>query len=236
MARCKICVLLLILSVSAVCLAQSKTTDTTKSDPIAYLNRALDEMQARALRRATVDWSRVRAEALRRAAHAETTVDTYDAIRFALASLGDHHSSLHLTPALENLELQRKAQHPSGQGNEEVQGSLGPFVGRYGPEGRLETFNSKTFALVVVTKCFPESDRQFVAYETKLQKIVADLIGLIRQDGLWTCEATWAAICGQCSRVSGQCLAKAMISVSPSTRPLGLALSRRCLRGGRRQR
>lgn len=102
-------------------------------------------------------------------------MDTYDAIRFALASLEDHHRSLHLTPALENLELQRKAQHPSGQENEKAQSSLGPFVGRYEPEGRVESFGGKNFALVVVTKCFPENDRQFVAYETKLQKIVGDL-------------------------------------------------------------
>ena len=33
----------------------------------------------------------------------------------------------------------------------------------------------ETFALVVVTKCFPETDRQFIAYETNLQRIVADL-------------------------------------------------------------
>ena len=175
MYRSKARALAMVLSLSVVCWAQSEMTNTTKSDPIAYLNRGLDEMQAHALRRGAVDWPRVRAEAVARAASAQSTVDTYDAIRFALASLGDHHSSLHLTPVLENLELQRKPQHASGQEHEEVQGSLGPFVGRYGPEGRLETFNSKTFALVVVTKCFPENDRQFVAYETKLQKIIADL-------------------------------------------------------------
>ena len=175
MSRCKACALVIALSVSAVCSAQSQTADTTKSDPIAYLNRALDEMQARALRRGTVDWPHLRAKALARAAHAETTVDTYDAIRFALASLGDHHSSLHPTPALESLELQRKAQRPSVQEPEPQQPPRSPFIGRYEPEGRLETFKAKTFALVVVTKCFPENDRQFVAYETKLQKIVADL-------------------------------------------------------------
>src|SRR6266851_5413513 len=107
---------LALLTIPAACLAQSAApADPSKSDPVAYLNRALDEMQARALRRATVDWPRVRAEALARAAQAKTTVDTYDAIRFALASLGDHHSSLHPTPELERLESQRKAQNSSGQ-------------------------------------------------------------------------------------------------------------------------
>jgi hypothetical protein len=93
------------LSIAMACCAQTATiAGTAQSDPVAYLNRALDEMQARALRRSFVDWPRVRAEATARAAHATDTVGTYDAIRFALESLGDHHSSLHLTPALEALE------------------------------------------------------------------------------------------------------------------------------------
>lgn len=169
------CGIVFLWSVGAVCLAQSQPTETTKSDPSAYLSHALDEMQAHALRRATVDWPRVRAEALARAAHAETTVDTYDAIRFALASLGDHHSSLHLTPSLENLELERKARQPAAREPSAQPGSFTAFVGRYEPEGRLETLGGKTFALLVVTKCFPENDRQFIAYETKLQRLVSDL-------------------------------------------------------------
>ena len=175
MSCVRTCGIVVLLSVCATCLAQSRTTETTKSDPIAYLSHALDEMQAHALRRGTVDWPRVRAEAFARTAHAETTVDTYDAIRLALASLGDHHSSLHLTTSLENLELERKAQHPSGQGPNAQQMSFTAFVGRYEPEGRLEALGDKTFALIVVTKCLPENDRQFVAYETKLQRIVSDL-------------------------------------------------------------
>jgi hypothetical protein len=175
MSCVRICAIAVAVSFPAVCLSQSQTTDTTKTDPIAYLNRALDEMQAHALRRGTVDWPRLRAEALARAAHAESTVDTYDAIRVALASLKDHHSSLHLTTALEDLELQRRAQRPSVREPEPPRTPHSPFVGRYEPEGRIETLNGKTFALVVVTKCFPENDYQFVAYESKLQKIVADL-------------------------------------------------------------
>ncbi len=159
------------LAVSTACFAQSASSgDTTTSDPIAYLNRALDEMQARALRRGSVDWPRVRAEALARASHAETTVDTYDAIRFALARLGDHHSSLHLTPSLEALEAQRKGKHAP-----EEKADFSPYVGRYEPEARMERLDGKTFALIVVTKCFPENERQFVAFETKLQQIIADL-------------------------------------------------------------
>jgi hypothetical protein len=139
------------------------------------LNRAIDAMRARSLRRDHIDWPRLRKETLARAAHAEVTVDTYDAIRFALASLDDHHSSFHPTPALEELEPKRKVlRKPEPEPAPQPQPSS-PFTGRYEPEGRLATFGAKTFALVVVSKCFPETDRQFIAYETKLQRIVADL-------------------------------------------------------------
>jgi len=161
--------------VCATCAAQSTADDPTKSDPIAYLNRALDEMQARSLRRDHIDWPRLRKEALARAARAEITVDTYDAIRFALASLDDHHSSFHPTPALEDLEAKRKALRQPAPEPAPQPGPSSPFTGRYEPEGRLTTFGGKIFALVVVTKCSPETDRQFIAYETSLQRIVADL-------------------------------------------------------------
>ena len=161
--------------VCATCAAQSTADDPTKSDPIAYLNRALDEMQARSLRRDHIDWPRLRKEALARAARAEITVDTYDAIRFALASLDDHHSSFHPTPALEDLEAKRKALRQPAPEPAPQPGPSSPFTGRYEPEGRLTTFGGKIFALVVVTKCSPETDRQFIAYETNLQRIVADL-------------------------------------------------------------
>jgi carboxyl-terminal processing protease len=161
---------------SVSCLAQTATApDATKSDPIAYLNRALDEMQAHALRRNAVDWPSLRAAALARAAGAKNTVDTYDAIRFALKGLGDHHSSFHLTPALEALEAQQRAAHPLEASAQADHEDFSPYVGRYGPEGHLEHRGDKTFAFVVVTKCFPENDRDFVAFETRLQSILAEL-------------------------------------------------------------
>jgi carboxyl-terminal processing protease len=163
-------------SISMACFAQTPTVvDTTKSDPVAYLNRALDEMQGHALRRSFVDWPRVRAEAMARAVHATDTVGTYDAIRFALDSLGDHHSSLHLTPALEALEAQHQPAHPSDSPTSAKHESFSPYVGRYKPEGHLEHCGDRTIAFVVVTKCFPDNDRDFVAFETNLQTIVAEL-------------------------------------------------------------
>ncbi len=122
-----------------------------------------------------MDWPRIRKEALARAAHAESTVDTYDAIRFALASLGDHHSSLQLTPALQALESQRKGGHGSDPESNASSTSFSPYVGRYEPEGHIEQFNAKPFALLVVPKCSPANDGQFAEFETKLQRIIAEL-------------------------------------------------------------
>ena len=157
-------------------LAQSTTVpDPTHSDPVAYLNRALDEMQTHGLRRSAVDWPRLRADTLARAVGATNAVGTYDAIRFALHSLGDHHSSLHLTPALEALEAEQKATQPSHVSDLAAHENFSPYVGRYGAEGHLEHRDGNAFAFVVVTKCFPENDREFVEFETKLQRIVAEL-------------------------------------------------------------
>jgi carboxyl-terminal processing protease len=161
---------------ASVCAGQSpKSAGAKSTDPVAYLNYAIDIMQKEALRRNTVDWTKIRAAALAMAAHAESTAGTYDAIRFALASLGDHHSSLQLTPALEALEAEEKAKHPSTNPLPATQENFSPYVGRYGPEGRLERRGDRSFAYVVVTKCFPKNDQQFVAFETNLQKILAEL-------------------------------------------------------------
>lgn len=161
---------------SVACCAQSPAAkDARQSDPIAYLNRALDQMQANALRRDTVNWPQVRAAALSRVAGADSTVGTYDAIRFALASLGDHHSSLHLTPALQALEAQYKAKHPTDAAPTPSRENFSPYVGRYEPEGQLERRGDKVFGFVVLTKCFPENDREFVAFENRVQKILAEL-------------------------------------------------------------
>jgi carboxyl-terminal processing protease len=57
-----------------------------------YLEVALDVMQAHAAWRHDVDWETLRARAYTRNRIADTRSQTYDVIRFVLASLGDHHS------------------------------------------------------------------------------------------------------------------------------------------------
>jgi len=63
----------------------------------AYLEDALDIMQQKSLHRDRIDWGTLRKSAFKIAEHAQTPADTYGAIRYALAELGDHHSHF-LTP------------------------------------------------------------------------------------------------------------------------------------------
>jgi len=79
---------------------------------------------------------------------------------------------------MEKRELQRKAQRATGREAETPTSTpSSPFIGRHEPEGRLARLGGNAIPIVVVTKCFPENDRQFTDYETKLQRIVADLDG-----------------------------------------------------------
>ncbi|WP_250969314.1 S41 family peptidase [Streptomyces sp. RKAG290] len=59
----------------------------------AYLNSALDIMEANSLVAADVNWPKVRRGAVGRARGARTPAETYPAIRDALRELDDHHST-----------------------------------------------------------------------------------------------------------------------------------------------
>ena len=166
--------LLFAFAVSAVCLAQSSlSTDRTEIDPAGYLNFALDYVQVHAFRRTGVDWARIREQALARVPRPQSTIETYDAIRFALAGLGDHRSSLVLTPALESMESQL-GRKPAANVPRRAPRS-GPYSVRSSPEGRIVKSGGKTFALVVVTKCSCDDANLSTEYATKLQRVVADL-------------------------------------------------------------
>jgi C-terminal processing protease CtpA/Prc len=60
----------------------------------AYLDSALNLMQQHALNRARVHWDTVRARAYLQADGAQSSAETYEAIRGALAALADQHSAL----------------------------------------------------------------------------------------------------------------------------------------------
>lgn len=84
------------------------TTATAELLPIspeaaAYLEEALDIMKNTSLHRYRIDWEALYASAFKIAAHAQTPADTYDAIRYALSQLGDHHS--HFRPPEEVVQV-----------------------------------------------------------------------------------------------------------------------------------
>ena len=65
---------------------------TISASAEAYLSRALDTMQTHSVNRYTIDWPSFRDQTFVFAGTAQTTADTYDAIRSALEGLGDNHS------------------------------------------------------------------------------------------------------------------------------------------------
>src|SRR5690349_6977564 len=65
---------------------------TPSAKAVAYLNEALDDIQANSVMRDKMDWSAVRKAVLGPDLHAQTPSDTYPLIRNVLRELGDHHS------------------------------------------------------------------------------------------------------------------------------------------------
>jgi len=85
-----ICLLLTALGVGSAAAAPAPARMSV--DAAFYLNVALNVMQRASIKRSTIDWATLRAAAMERAADARTYADTYPAIEFALAGLGDGHS------------------------------------------------------------------------------------------------------------------------------------------------
>jgi C-terminal processing protease CtpA/Prc/N-acetylneuraminic acid mutarotase/transcriptional regulator with XRE-family HTH domain len=79
-------------------------------DATAYLNNALDFLRKVSMLRDRVDWEKLRRATLAQAQSAETTADTYPALRFAMEQLGDDRS-LFLSP-----DQAKQARQGIGQG------------------------------------------------------------------------------------------------------------------------
>jgi carboxyl-terminal processing protease len=72
---------------------------------VRYVEAALALMREHSLRRAELDWSALRAEALAHARGAMTAADAHLAVRFAVRELGDRHSYLQSAAATRSLSL-----------------------------------------------------------------------------------------------------------------------------------
>jgi hypothetical protein len=136
-----------------------------------YLEHALSVMQENYAFRRSIDWSSLRRTAMEQATGAEEPVDTYEAIRVALRTLGDRHSQLILTPELVQAEAQRRtARHlPPIPPPPKV---VSPFRERTVAETKIVQEQGPTVALVVVPM-FSGPDRS--GFATHLQQQIRDV-------------------------------------------------------------
>lgn len=120
----------------------------------AYLADALDLIERNALFRSRVDWQVARHEALAQAATAASPADTYPAIRWALAQLGDQHSFL-ATPD---------------------RGSSAIAAGAHDPAMRLPEGQLRADGVAYLhVPAFHASPAAGTRYASTLQAIIADL-------------------------------------------------------------
>src|SRR5262245_16211167 len=75
---------------------------------VAYIDAAIEVMREHFMHKDRNDWPQLRRDTFSQATGPQTGGDTYPAIRFALAMLGDRHSFLQLTPELTREEASRK--------------------------------------------------------------------------------------------------------------------------------
>jgi carboxyl-terminal processing protease len=66
---------------------------TISTVALAYLTEALNYIQENSIMRDRIDWPKIRSMALEFSRDAQTTADTYPAIRYVIDSLGDGHSA-----------------------------------------------------------------------------------------------------------------------------------------------
>jgi carboxyl-terminal processing protease len=133
------------------------------------------------LHRDQIDWPALRRETLLQAAEAQTSVDTYPAIRFALAKLGDHHSYLQLTQALTRAEAERQprlanpAAMPLPPARKQTFPYPSPFRTRRVPEGAMVVGAASPIAEVVIPLFSSDDRKQIDGYATAVQAIIAEL-------------------------------------------------------------
>lgn len=161
--------------------AQAGGTAAASPEATAYLDTALAILQVNFLHRDRIDWPTLRREVLNQAGHAQTSVDTYPALRYALAKLGDHHSYLQLTPALAEAEAVRKpalvepGAMPALLVRKPTFPFPSPFRTRRVPEGALVIASPRPVAQVVVPLFASPNRPELDAFATAIQTVIRTL-------------------------------------------------------------
>jgi len=155
--------------------------DSISPAAAAYLDAALKVMQENSFHKDKIDWPQIRRQTLSQAAGAQTPVDTYPAIRFALAKLGDHHSYLQLTQELAREEALRqpKLADPSAMPKPPARKQTFPFPSpfrtRRVPEGAMVMTSPRPVAQVVVPSFASDDRKDQDGFAAKIQDVIAGL-------------------------------------------------------------
>ncbi len=172
------------LGIARIAVAQGRGEEASRLSPTAaeYLDSALSIMRSSFLHRRRVDWGQLERETFAQAAGAQTSVDTYPAIRFALARLGDHHSYLQLTPALQHDEATRRPQlanpaamPPTVPVRAPSFPFPSPFRTRRVPEGSIVANTNPPIAQVVIPLFSSPERSELDAFATRIQAVIAGL-------------------------------------------------------------
>lgn len=137
----------------------------------SYIEAAVRIMQDNFVHRGKIDWEQLRRDTLSRAAGAQTTADTYEAIRFALAQLGDYHSYLQLTPELARSESSRRTPRDSPPQSSDKK-AASPFQDRRIPEGSISGEASHGIGRIVIPSF---SGQDLDGFATRVQALIADV-------------------------------------------------------------
>jgi hypothetical protein len=170
--------LTLVVLAAAGCACAAEPSPQARS----YLDSAIRIMREKFLHKDKIDWPRLERETLAQAAGAQTPVDTYPAIRFALARLGDHHSFLQLTPELAREERARqpKLADPSAMPATAPARKVSfpypsPFRARRLAEGAIVPGSSPPLAQVVIPMITAQGAVEMNGHATRIQAVLAEL-------------------------------------------------------------
>jgi carboxyl-terminal processing protease len=127
----------------------------------AYVNRALDLMEQHSLRKNRVDWKDLRASVLARVSGDGRPTAKYDAIRYALGLLGDHHGRL-LLPSSSDEE---RSAYRAGVAFKP------PYIA---PSGQIENVGDNPGIARIVVPRYLADDHE-VEFATEIQNLLRQL-------------------------------------------------------------
>ncbi len=150
--------------------ANAQTGKKISAEAETYLTYTLGIMEKNALLKKEVNWLEVRRKTFEKASNAQETIDTWDAIRFALSLIGDQHSFLQLTEELTNNENVRR-NLTKQEVSKAKRDFLSPYISRRKPEGFVHKLKDCVVGQIVVPLYSPQKGDDFA---TTLNKFIAE--------------------------------------------------------------